>query len=384
MEWSNYRALSVPLLLILLLLSVAVLWGFPKIYVSSLQKKLPGRNQSDFDRERERLKLEDDTRKTLAQIIGGTFVLFGLAFTFDTYQLNVEKQNFDRENQINERLTKAVAQLSDQNSIVQFGGLSALERLATDYPGKNLRIIETISTYTREKSQIQKSATAPGPVDQKKQSSLKGEYGPNNNGKTLNIGIQAALSLILRLKRVPSPEIPQIDLTNAHLSGAILSSANFSGATLFVTDFSWSVLKDADFTGAAAFRADFSHSILVRNHFDGSDLNNSTFDGADLGSSSFAGARMTNVNLSSANLRFVNFTKAALRGTNFKGADLEGANFRGARLEFAELDLEQLRKVLIDAETVLPKNLESYKPELVATSSSKLLQSSIPLLTYEE
>ena len=58
-----------------------LVWFLPKFYVRSL----PIESGKDFDREKERLKLEDDTRKTIAQIVGGAVILGSLILTYNTF-----------------------------------------------------------------------------------------------------------------------------------------------------------------------------------------------------------------------------------------------------------------------------------------------------------
>jgi hypothetical protein len=71
----------------------------------------------------ERFAVENEARKTLAQIIGGAAVLFGLYFTWGSLEVN-------REGQITDRFTKAITQLGEwgpEKLAVRLGGIYALE-----------------------------------------------------------------------------------------------------------------------------------------------------------------------------------------------------------------------------------------------------------------
>jgi hypothetical protein len=75
------------------LVVLILLWGLPKWQAARLG--LPPK---------ERFELENEARKTLAQIIGGAAILTGLYFTWGTLEVN-------REGQITERFTHAIDQL---------------------------------------------------------------------------------------------------------------------------------------------------------------------------------------------------------------------------------------------------------------------------------
>ena len=69
---------------------------------------------------KERLELENDARKTLAEIVGGAALLVGLYFTWANLQITQETATKDRETiregQITERFTKAIDQLGNEIS----------------------------------------------------------------------------------------------------------------------------------------------------------------------------------------------------------------------------------------------------------------------------
>ena len=81
---NSANELIVPIVFSILALLVVIVWFLPKFYIRSL----PNESGKDFDREKERLKLEDDTRKTIAQIVGGAVILGSLIFSYNTFHFS--------------------------------------------------------------------------------------------------------------------------------------------------------------------------------------------------------------------------------------------------------------------------------------------------------
>jgi len=76
-----------------------LVWYVPKQQVKKLESKQSGDKLTEFEREQKRLKLEDDTRKTLAQIIGGVFLIAGLFVTYNTYRLGMNNYSLSLKQQ---------------------------------------------------------------------------------------------------------------------------------------------------------------------------------------------------------------------------------------------------------------------------------------------
>jgi hypothetical protein len=76
-----------------------------------------------------RFEVENDARKTLAEIVGGTALLVGLYFTWANLQVTQETATKDRETtregQITERFTKAIEQLGNDKLQIGVPGASA-------------------------------------------------------------------------------------------------------------------------------------------------------------------------------------------------------------------------------------------------------------------
>ena len=152
---NSANELIVPIVFSILALLVVIVWFLPKFYVRSL----PNESGKDFDREKERLKLEDDTRKTIAQIVGGAVILGSLIFTYNTFHLQQDLYRLQQEGQFTDRFTKAVAQLGDDKLEIRLGGLYALERIAKDSPKDHWTVMEILSAYIRENAKKKEEFT---------------------------------------------------------------------------------------------------------------------------------------------------------------------------------------------------------------------------------
>ena len=62
----------------------------------------------------------------MAQIIGGTVILFGLYFTWQQITLTNKQLNISYEGQISERFTRAIDQLGSEKLEVRVGGVYSL------------------------------------------------------------------------------------------------------------------------------------------------------------------------------------------------------------------------------------------------------------------
>jgi hypothetical protein len=137
-------ALAVTIILALIL-AVGVIWLGPKWQVVHSQN-LSSKNR--FDR-------ENEARKTLAQIVGGIFVLAGLYSSIQTFRLQTQSIDLQREGQITDRYIKAVQQLGTtdaQNLPVRVGAIFALERVARESKPDYWPIMELLSAYVRNRS----------------------------------------------------------------------------------------------------------------------------------------------------------------------------------------------------------------------------------------
>lgn len=251
------------------------------------------------DKPYDRIRIENEFRISLAQSVGGAFVLLGFVVGY----LNLRTlQN----GQITDRFTKAVDQLGNEDFSIRLGGLYSLGRISQESQRDRLGVMEILCAYARAHS---------GKPDYREdiQALMRVIGGPQK-------GYSGALSLA------------GVDLGNLDLNRCNFDRVSFVGARFSGSDLSDSVFSNANLSERNFDNADFSRSVLdnaiMRN---GSFLNTKLFD-----------TRLRRVDLSGARLVGASFWKADLTDSNFSGATLVGSyllqarlprvNFRGANL----------------------------------------------------
>ncbi|HEX8738235.1 MAG TPA: pentapeptide repeat-containing protein [Pyrinomonadaceae bacterium] len=313
-----------------MILTFIAIWLIPKWQVRTLKNKKGGANQSEFDLEKERIKLRDDTRKTLAQIIGGAFFVLGLFVTYYTFDLNRQGQELNREAQVTDRFSKAVALLKEDDVSVRLGGLYALERVAKDSPKDHTTVMEILAAYIRERSKEQREQFIKDkePANPTILPEAEGFYelpAPTD--------VLAAATIINRRTWENDKKDFVFDLSGANLRYADLRNAHLSDTNFIVVN-----LRQANLSFA--------------------DVSDVIFNEADL----------SNADLSGADLRNAIFDPTSLYGTDFTSADLRGAKL-GTSLG---LTFEQIKEAIIDEETELPVDLEPRRAELLELSKKNL------------
>ena len=280
-------------------LLVIFLWKVPQWQVGHLSDIEP----------KERFKLENDARKTLAQIVGGIVVLASFYATYqnitlaqkslsiaqDSTSISQKSLIVSQEGQVTDRFSKAIEQLGavDVNGKkkleVRLGAIYALERIARESERDYWPVIGVLTAYVRENAPRKRQEAAAK--------------------KDVPADIQAILTVISRRDIEHEKHLQQgtqlLDLHQTDLHRVYLRAANLSGVDLRGVDLRGSILLQAD-------------------------LSEATFTGADLRGADLRAAKLCEVGLSMANLN-----GADLRGANLRGADLEGADLRAADLSQA-------------------------------------------------
>ena len=105
---------------------VALLWCVPPLLLEQETGRLDGLDAYRL------ADLKDAYRRTLAQILGGLALLYGLYLTQRRIVATEDNVRVAQEGQVTERFTRAIEQLGDGNLAIQLGGIYALERLAKD------------------------------------------------------------------------------------------------------------------------------------------------------------------------------------------------------------------------------------------------------------
>ena len=266
-----------------------------------------------------RLEREDGTRRTLAQIVGGTVGLVVIYITWQRLQVAREELRVAREGQVTERLSRAIDHLGNDSLDVRLGSIYALERIARDSHQDHWPIMEILTAYVREHARRE-----PPPEDQQ----------PAVDEPRLATDIQAVLTVLGRRRTEYDPPGEGPDLGSTDLHGAKLYKAK---------------LRRANFREANLQRVYLSLANLQGAYFIGCYLQRARLAGADLRWSRLAEAKLQGAHLMSADLQ----------GANLRGADLTGANLRGANLnEVFFLTSQQLEEAQGDGKTKLPPGVE--------------------------
>ncbi|WP_314175245.1 pentapeptide repeat-containing protein [Streptomyces winkii] len=230
---------------------------------------------------------------TCVASIGAGIALF---YTARNYRLN-------HRGQVTDRFTKALERLDSEHIYVRTGGILALEQIVQDAPEQAAHAARVLGHFVRH-------MRLPSSLDRP------------------DADVQAALSALTRpqsrthINPAETPDLQDLWLSGAQLSGADLTGARIGGANLTNTQ-----LHGADLTRAWLRGAD-----LTRAGLGNADLTGAWLGGADLTHAQLRGADLTLASLYRANLK-----GASLEGAKLRGASLEGANLNGARLRGADL-----------------------------------------------
>jgi Pentapeptide repeats (8 copies) len=272
--WNKAQPLTIPAVILLIIITVALLWNFQQLNVDSLQHKIEDFRteiaQSSPSNEKlkleERLKLEKDILviekdktviqnglyTTIVQALGG--VVLGVTAYVGYRNLKIGEENLKvgqknlevtEDKQVTERFSKSIEHLGSDKIDIRLGGIYALEQIAFDSAKYHWTIVEILSAFIREKSR-------------------------SNSADSVGVDIQAALTVIGRRKQYPNDKV--IDLRKISLVGVELQNTNFSKA-----DFSSTNLSNANLSGANLSEANLSLTNLI-----GADLSNAHLNGADL------------------------------------------------------------------------------------------------------
>ncbi|MEN3331593.1 MAG: hypothetical protein V7641_958 [Blastocatellia bacterium] len=372
--------------------SVWALWFIPKRQVVSIKKHKESFILSSEEKPfqsldnpspDERFSLENEARKTLAQIIGGVFVLLGLFFTAENLRVTQENaertQKLTEKGQVTERFTKAITQLGDNKVEIHLGGIYALEKIAQDNPDDyHWTVLEILTAFVREKAPNENLSL------RKDRSASQKNQVVNKNSSTITsiklpIDIQAILTVIGRRSRKwgegeNQREIQSLDFSYIDLRGIDLHKANLIEANLNKTDFSTAsfgaanlskaYLSEAKFVAADLSGANLSEANLSKVDFSRADFSNAKLIGGYLSEAKFVAADLSGANLSEANLSGANLSGANLSETKFFGAYLNKADLRDVDLtKCMGLTWEQIDQSIIDENTVMPPEFEGQKQE---------------------
>ena len=251
----------------LVLLSIAV--ALPSILVRQIGSDQLNQVTAPKDKialETERLRLMNEVRTTLLQVVTALVLIVGAYFTWNQIQDNQESLQANLKSQQQQLLTegfsKAVEQLGEKDGSVRMGGMYALKRISTSFPEQRFAIADILSSYIRLRS--------PWPP------SNKNPYQPSSSSSVYDMpymrvrapDIQVALTLLGTLSDngrelgivLTSVDLRLADLRTLHLEGSDFRNSHLEGAALAEVHLEDSALGGVNLTAAAT---------VLEGHFSG-------------------------------------------------------------------------------------------------------------------
>ena len=327
-----------------------------------------------------RAELENEFRKTLAQVVLGVVVLVGLYFTrrqmiATERRVTAAEQTVEvgREGQITERFTRAVEQLGSDKMEVRLGGIYALERIAKDSAKDRWQVMEVLTAFVREnkwcKMLTPKACQEPDcvvPTDIQAILNVLRRRNAKCEGtdQVLDLSNSVLLRANLRYVNLKRTNLLGANLREASLLGADLRRTNLRHIELDRANLSNADLRNAYLGEIHPHRSrrlngSFSEAVLKDADLRDANLQGVSFRGADMQGANLASADLQGSNLANANLQYANLANTDLRegefnDSNFSNSKLQGADLRGA----INLTREQIASAVIDGNTKLPDYLE--------------------------
>lgn len=297
------------------------------------------------------IQAKNEIMRTLAQVLGGAFILTGLYFTAKNVFVS-------RRSQITDRFADALEKLSDTDNILKrIGGIHALESIARDSPGDHWRIMEIFTDFVRINTTDDAYLESQNSIPQEK--------------RKPRADIQQILNAIGRRTRSHGMgESRCLDLSGANLNGADLRGANLEGAIFRGTTLCGAILleahlRKANFSNANLKGANFNLADLKKTNFYQANLERAQLRKAFLNKTSFTMAQMQYASFERTDLKEVFFLNAVLDGTSFEAAHLNRCHFSKASLNStvlkgaamispSGLTQTQVESAVIDEQTILP------------------------------
>lgn len=318
------------------------------IYIPSWQV---GRVLSEGASARAVFELENEARRTMAQIVLGVFGLLALFVTWRRTRAAEKAVQVAESGQQTERFTKAIEQLGAADDKgnprleIRLGGIYALERLARDSEYQDhWSIMEVLTAYVRENAPF---VEAPEEVSDS-------EGKPRR--RTPRIDIQAIVTVLGRRGEVKG-ESRSLDLSGTDLRGGVLAGLHMEGANLHRVHLEGANLDGVQLDRANLTGAHLERAHLGRAHLEGATLWGADLEGAFLKEAQLEGAILFGAHLEGAHLREAHLERANLFDAHMEGADLDGAHLGGADLASTDVTSKQLERAIGDATTRLPDGM---------------------------
>ena len=116
-----------------ILISAILIWAVPKWQAQQIT-----------DNAEKGFEIENATRSTLIQGLGGLFFFVTAYFTWRNFKVSEGKE-------ITGRLSKAIEMLSDEQTYTRLGGILLLNRIAKDSPEDHWSVMKMLCSYIHMK-----------------------------------------------------------------------------------------------------------------------------------------------------------------------------------------------------------------------------------------
>jgi uncharacterized protein YjbI with pentapeptide repeats len=191
----------------------------------------------------ERVQALQDARQSVLWTIGGFIAVVGLLFTKRRDDIARANHDLDRDANLTDRYTEAVAQLGSDAMAVRLGGLYALERIARDSERDRETIVDVLTAWLRART----DGGQPEPI-----TSPETERAPTD--------VRAAVVVVGKLS-VLLPK-PVLDLSSARLSGSQLHSVRANTVNLDDAVLTRTYIWRSAFKWVHMFQADLRHAQI--------------------------------------------------------------------------------------------------------------------------
>ncbi len=312
-------------IILLILVSIFAIWKLPQWALKRNKQHL---KPEDF------LNLVNEYRKTIAQIIGGIYVLIGLGFTWIELSSTKNTLVLSERRYVRESYSDAVNKLGSNNPRVRLGGIYVLTDIVQESESYSNAVVQLLSTHVRM--------------------SVK------DDNKARKEELQACIDAITK-----NPLLATENPRGVSLQGISLQNYNFNGSffkqsLLYRGDFS-----NSDFSAATMEQSQFYGTLCKKCRMEGTNFSETNMYGANLSQSILVNANLTHVNGQLAKLKEADLSGADLSNSDFAEANFSGANLTNARLDNTNLsgvDLtsaigltkDQMTKAIVNSKTKLP------------------------------
>lgn len=228
---------------------------------------------------KDRIAAENDIFRNVIQVLGGTFFLLGVYFTWRNFRLA-------QEGQITQRFNDAIEHFGSDKAEVRLGGIYALARIARDSPKDHISVMHVFSSYVRETTR----RTPAEPVSTEVQAVLTmiAHRTVEHESDDDNIDLRDAYlpGVNLRDAQLEGVQFDGVNLSRANLANAFLRGATLRGAVMEEAYLRHADLRDADLTGA-----DLRQAVLREAFLDGADIFGAKMDGTTLLQTDLSGVK---------------------------------------------------------------------------------------------